>query len=207
MLPKFETYLTPTGDVAIRNLDSGTEFSLGTVEGHTLAEALIAEFRQRYPHTIEAIEQRYKVSEPLTWKAMRADSRVYIQKVAFVICACCFGELDNQPDFDGQEFHAEEPRGCRQRHNCPYCGYAERNRDSQLCICGMKRDYRLSSQELRIARLIQKGAVRPEQIAEQIAEVIHTTVEGVRCSIKAICAKVGVQGMAELVYALKDQFI
>lgn len=201
MLPPFETYLTPTGDVAIRNLDSGTEFALGSADGMRLAEALLIEFKKRYPHTIEAIEQRYKVSEPLTWKAMRADSRVYTNKVVFVICACCFGELDSEPDWDGHDFHAEEPRGCRQRHFCPYCGYAERNRDSQLCICGPKRDYRLSAQELRIARLIQHGAVRPEQIAD----VIHTTVEGVRCSIKAICAKVGVQGMAELVFAIKDQ--
>lgn len=200
-LPKFESYLTPDGDVLVRNLDLRTEMSLSSAEGYAFGEDLIKEFGTRYPSAIRAIEQRIAQREPQTWKAMRTNRRLYVQRVAWTICACCFGELDGQPDWDGKCFHPEEPRGCRERHHCPYCGYSERNEQMQSCICGMRREYRLTEQEKRIVRLVQHGACRPEVIAD----VMQTTLDAVRGSLKNIYHKVGVAGMPELVFAIKDE--
>ena len=132
---------------------------------------------------------------------MRQNHRLYVQRVAWTICACCFGELDGEPDWDGQQFHPEEPRGCRNRHHCPYCGYTVNNADLRICICGMRREYHFTEQELRIARLIQRGNVHPEQIAD----VVYLTLDAVRGSVKNICRKVGVSGMSDLVFAIKNE--
>lgn len=202
-LPRFEAYIDADGEVKVRNLDLATEFTLGTREGYEFAEVMITEFGQRYPSAIKALEQRFQLRESQEWKVMLQNRRLYVTRMVWQICACCFGELDGQPDYDGHTFHCEEPRGCRERSRCPWCGYTERNADTQLCICGMRRDFHFTERERQIARLIQAGMVRPEPIAD----LLNVSLDGIRASIKNMCAKAGVTGMAELLFTIKDERI
>lgn len=198
---RFEAYIDPSGDVRVRNLDMGSEFTLDGKEGYAFAELMIEEFARRYPSAIKALEQRFQLREPQEWRLMQQNRRIYLTRMVWQLCACCFGELDGQPDYDGEQFHCEEPRGCRERSRCPWCGYSERNSETQLTICGMKRDWHFSERERQIARLIQSGLVRPEAIAD----LLNVSLEGIRASIKNMCAKVGVTGMAELLFKIKDE--
>lgn len=198
---RFEAYIDTDGEVKVRNLDLDTEFMLSSKEGYEFAEVMIEEFARRYPSAIKALEQRFQLREPQEWRLMQQNRRIYLTRMGWQLCACCFGELDGQPDYDGEQFHCEEPRGCRERSRCPWCGYAERNANTELTICGMKRDWHFSERERQIARLVQRGVVRPEHLAD----LLQITTEQVRGSVKNICHKVGADGMAELLFKIKDE--
>lgn len=198
---RFEAYIDADGEVKVRNLDLTTEFVLSSKEGYEFSELMIEEFASRYPSAIKALEQRFQLREPKEWKQMQQNHVHYLTRMVWQICACCFGELDGQPDYDGEQFHCEEPRGCRERSRCPWCGYSARNTDTQLTICGMRRDWQFTDRERKIARLIQSGLVRPDAIAD----VLNVSLEGIRTSVKNMCGKVGVTGMSELLFAIKDE--
>lgn len=200
---KFEAYIIPGGEVEILLTDTHETFLLESVEGHAFASDLLTEIRHRYPTMLVAVEQKIKCGNRTLYSMMKQNRSLYNSRMAHEVCACCFGERDEVPDFDGERFRMERPKGCREAKFCPWNGYSERNKDSFMVVCGAKREYGLTSTERRIALLAQKGYVNPSVIAE----VLGIAQKSVWNHLSNIYRKVGVDGMPELLIRIQYENI
>lgn len=200
---KFEAYITPEGEIEVRFPVEGETILLDSMRGREFAAELIQAIRADYPHMIIAIEQKLKHDNRSLYSIIMKDTSLYTQIVGHIICACGFGERDEQLDFDGENFHFEYPRQCRAIKFCPWCGYRKGKEDSKTVICGARREFHLTSQERRVALLVQKGYTLPELIADELC----ITTKSVWNILSNIYTKVNCKGMAELIIRLKDERI
>lgn len=200
-MKKFEAYLTPEGEVEVRFPVEGETILLDSARGRDFAAELIQAIRARYPYMVMAIEQKVKHDNRSLHATMMQNTTTYTQVVGHTICACGFGERDELLDFDGERFHFEYPRQCRQAKYCPWCGYRKGNEDRKMVICGARREYGLTPQERRAALLVQQGFTAPAVIAD----VLCVTQKSVWNILSNIYRKTGCEGMPELLIRLKDE--
>lgn len=202
-MKQFEAYMTPEGEVEVRFPVEGETVLLDSVRGREFAAELIQAIRSEYPHMVAAIEQKVKHDNRSLSAAMMQNPSLYTQVVGHTICACGFGERDELLDYDGTRFHFEYPRQCRQAKYCPWCGYRAGNEERKLVICGARREFGLTPQERRAARLVQQGFTSPAVIAD----VLCVTQHSVHNILSNVYAKTRCEGMPELLIRLKDERI
>lgn len=199
----FEARIATDGELTVTLPQSGTSFRLDSEVGYNFAEELYSLLAERYPSMIKAAEQKIKAENRSYFAMMRQQRRMYILRMVHEICACCFGGMDDKLDYDGEYFHFEYLESCPLRKYCPWNGYAARNEESMMVICGAKREYGLFPQERRVARLVQSGVLK----AEQIADILQVSKSAVNNHLLRIYKKTGVSGMAGLIYKLKGERI
>ena len=202
-MKKFEAYIIPGGEVEIQLADTRETFLLESVEGQSFASDLMDEMRRQHPTMLLAVEQKIKNNNRTLWAMMKQNRSLYIGRMAHAVCSCCFGERDEVPDFDGQRFRMERPKGCREAKYCPWNGYLDRNRDSFMVVCGAKREYGFTPTERRIVLLAQKGYVNPSVIAEALG----IAQKSVWNHLSSIYRKAGVEGMPELIIQIQHENI
>lgn len=196
----FEDYISQNGEVTITLPDSGEQFLLSSPRGTSFAHELLQEIGKQHPTMIKAVEQKHKLMNKKMFAAMQANRKIYVERMAHTICSCCFGEMGDVLDYDGEKFRMEYPRQCRDMKFCPWNGYAERNNDSFMVICGAKREFGLSPQERRVCHLVQAGYVS----RSLMADVMKLSSDSLHKFLNKIYGKTGVSGMAELINLLKD---
>ena len=199
----FEAYITPDDTIEVYFPEERRTICLDSVEGLAFASELVGMLRERYPSMLRAVEARFRAMNASLFAVMQHDRGTYVHHVVHSVCSCCFGERDHVLDFDGERFRMERPTGCRQAAYCPWNGYAERNRDSFMVICGAKREFGFTGQERRVALLIRRGFSDPDVIAQAIGLAPKT----VRNMICAIYSKVGCNSMGELINTIRDEGI
>ena len=202
-MKKFEAYMTPEGEIEICFPMEGETILLDSIRGREFAAELIQTIRSNYPHMITAIEQKLKHDNRSLYALMMKDTSLYTQMVGYTICACGFGERDEQLDFDGENFHFEYPRQCRAIKFCPWCGYRKEKENCKTVICGARREFHFTPQERRVALLVQKGCTLPELIANELC----ITTKSVWNILSNIYTKVNCRDIAELITRLKDERI
>lgn len=166
MIEPFESYIGRNGNNEIELLSDGERFQLDSDKGIAFASDLLDALKKRHPTMISAVEQKMKHTNKALFSAMKENHRLYFIHMAHTVCSCCFGELDDMPDFDGTCFNMEYPRQCRDFRYCPWNGYAERNKDSFMVICGAKHEFGFTPQERKVALLIQKGITNYDVLAD-----------------------------------------
>lgn len=191
---QFEAYIIPGGEVEVQD-HQGHTFTIESERGLMFAAELVSELRLQHPTMLLAVEQKIKRNNKQLFAMMKQSHRIYLSQVAHTVCSCCFGERDEVPDFDGIRFRMERPNGCREAKYCPWNGYAERNKDSFMCICGAKREYHFTPQERQIVLLAKKGFVNPAIIAEALGLAQKT----VWTHLTDIYRKTGTDGMPALI--------
>lgn len=199
----FEAYITPDDAIEIYFPDERRTVCLDSEDGLAFAFELVEMLRERYPSMLLAVEARFRVINASLFAIMQQNRAVYVNNIIHSVCSCCFGERDHVLDFDGERFRMERPTGCRQAKYCPWNGYAERNKDSFLCICGAKREYGFTPQERRVALLIRKGYTEPDVIAQAMG-IAPKTVRNMICSC---FAKVGCNSLGQFINIIKDESI
>ena len=199
----FEAYITPDDTIEIYFPDERRTVCLDSEEGLAFAFELVEMLRERYPSMLLAVEARFRVINASLFAIMQQNRAVYVHNIIHSVCSCCFGERDYVLDFDGERFRMERPTGCRQAKYCPWNGYAERNKDSFLCICGAKREYGFTPQERRVALLIRKGYTEPDVIAQAMG-IAPKTVRNMICNC---FAKVGCNSLGQFINIIKDESI
>lgn len=200
---KFEAYLVKGGEMEVTLPDTGDRFLLDSEKGYLFAVEFLDEVSVRYPSMIKAVEQNIKLGNKSLYATMMQNRRMYVNLMTHQICSCCFGEWDEQCDFDGKNFNMEYPKGCRYMKSCPWCGYAERNKDSFMVICGAKREFGFSHQERRVALMVQNGVLK----IEAIADVMQVTKSNISNLLFKIYKKTGTSSIAELLNLVKDERI
>lgn len=200
---KFEAYIIPGGEVEIQLTDSKETFLLESEKGRSFAFELLDECKRQHPTMLRAVEQKIKQGNRSLFAMMQQSRGLYVTRMAHTICSCCFGERDEVTDFDGERFRMERPKGCRDAKFCPWNGYADRNKDSFMVVCGAKREYGLTPTERRIVRLAKDGFVNPPVIAE----VMSLTQKSVWNHLSEIYRKVNVSGMPELLIKIQHENI
>lgn len=200
---KFEAKINASWELDIWCPETNELFPLNSETGYLFADEIISEFREKYPSVIQAIEQKIKMSNRSLYATMLQNTKIYKERVAYTICACCFGEDDEKLDYDGKYFHMEYPRQCREAKYCPWNGYAERNKDSFFVRCGARREYGLTPQERRVLDLIKSG------VSEQaiIADSLCITKATVWKHMGNIYTKTGTTGIAELLTLINNEII
>lgn len=198
-MKKFEAYIIPGGEVEIQLTDTRDTFLLESVEGRMFASDLMDELHRQHPTMLLAVEQKIKQGNRALFSAMKQNRSMYVGRMAHEVCSCCFGERDEVPDFDGERFRMERPKGCREAKYCPWNGYLERNKDSFMVICGAKREYGFTPTERRIALLAKKGFVNPSVIAEALG----IAQKSVWNHLSAIYRKTEVEGMSEFIFKIQ----
>ena len=202
-MKRFEAYITPEDTIEIYFPDDRKTVCLDSKEGMDFAFELVDMLRERYPSMILAVEARFRAMNVSLYTAMQIKQELYVHNIIHTVCSCCFGERDNVLDFDGERFRMERPTGCRQAKYCPWNGYAERNKDSFLCICGAKREYGFSPQERRVALLIRQGYTEPDVIAQAMS-IAPKTVRNLICNLYA---KTGCSSLAQFIHLIHDENI
>lgn len=194
-MKKFEAYIIPGGEVEIQLTDTRDTFLLESVEGLSFASDLMDELHRQHPTMLLAVEQKIKQGNRNLYAMMKQNRSLYVSRMAYAVCSCCFGERDEVPDFDGERFRMERPKGCREAKYCPWNGYLQRNADSFMVVCGAKREYGFTPTERRIALLAKKGFVNPSVIAEALG----IAQKSVWNHLSAIYRKAGVENMSEFI--------
>ena len=202
-MKRFEAYIIPGGEVEIQLTDSHETFLLESETGVMFASELMDELRRQHPTMLLATEQKIKNGNRSIYALMKQNRTTYLLRMAHQICSCCFGERDEIPDFDGQRFRMERPKGCREAKYCPWNGYLDRNRDSFMVICGAKREYGLTPTERRVATLAKQGFTSPIVIAEAMG----IAQKSVWNHLSSIYRKVGVENMSDFIIRTKDENI
>ncbi|MDD3037951.1 hypothetical protein [Bacteroides sp.] len=202
-MDRFEAHIIAGGEVEIRLLDKGEFFLLDSDRGMEFSSALLREIGLQYPSMIKAVEQKIKQGNRSLYAVMKEQRRIYLNRVVYTICSCCFGEEDEQPDFDGMRFNMEFPRQCRDAKYCPWNGYSERNKDSFLVVCGAKREFGLSSGERRVLLNLQNGITN----IEIMADVMCVTKANIWKYMTNIHKKTGVKTLPELVELVREERI
>lgn len=200
---RFEAYLIPGGDIEICYPDTRETILLDSEEGLSFAGELIEHLECCYPTMILAVEQKIKRENKSLYAVMKSNRTVYLRNVVQTVCACCFGERDRTLDYDGCRFNTEYPDKCRDFKYCPWNGYAERNADSFMVICGAKREYGFTPSERRLVMLVKKGYVNPSILASAMS----VTQKSIWNYLNSIYKKTGVAGMPELINLVKDENI
>lgn len=202
-MKRFEAYLIPGGEVEVYLPDEDRSFRLESAEGHTFSIELVDMLRELYPSMILAVETRFRLRNRTLYSMMKENRTLYAANIIHSVCSCCFGERDHVFDYDGERFHMERPKGCREAKHCPWNGYLERNKDSFMVICGAKREYGFTPQERRVALMVKAGIVKPEVIAE----VMCITQQSVWKLLSAAYKKAGVDNMTELLVKIQHENI
>ena len=203
MMEKFEAYINPQDEVEIFFPDSSRTIQLESPEGLTFAVELVKMLRDRYPSMLLAVEARFSAYNSSLAAMMGNSAALYAQNVIHTVCSCCFGERDHVFDYDGKRFRMERPSGCRLAKFCPWNGYAERNRDSFMVICGAKREFGFTPQERRVALLIRQGYTDVDVIASAMS-LAPKTVRNTLCNIYVKC---GCDSLPDLINLLHDENI
>jgi len=200
---KFEAYISLNGITEITTAEPKTSFTLESQEGYEFGEELLKEISSRYPTMIKAVEQHIKLYNNSLFAVIKQNRRQYVLRVVHIILSCCFGELDHELDFDGTRFKMEYPRQCRCQTFCPWNGYADRNKDSFMVICGAKREFGFTPQERRVLHLIQSGTTN----SGMIADVMQLTKSSIQNFMNRIYKRTGTTNLAELINLVKDERI
>lgn len=137
-----------------------------SAEASDFIASLIEEMEKRHPSVLRSAEQKIRLTNRSLYAVMMKDLRTYRVNVARIILSCCFGENDEQPDWNGKEFRFEFPRMCRDAAYCIWNGYSERNKDNYKVICGAKAEYGFTQQERRVVLNIQRGITDLGTIAD-----------------------------------------
>jgi DNA-binding CsgD family transcriptional regulator len=166
MLKPFESSLQPGGEILIKIVGEGTCFMFDSAEASDFIASLIEEMEKRHPSVLRSAEQKIRLTNRSLYAVMMKDLRTYRVNVARIILSCCFGENDEQPDWNGKEFRFEFPRMCRDAAYCIWNGYSERNKDNYKVICGAKAEYGFTQQERRVVLNIQRGITDLGTIAD-----------------------------------------
>ena len=194
-MKRFESYISQNGEITISLPDSGEQFLLDSPKGLEFAAELINELSKQYPTMIKAVEQKIKLMNKQVYALMKTNRKVHVERISHMVCSCCFGELGETLDYDGNNFNMEYPRQCRDMKFCPWNGYAERNKDSFMVICGAKREFGLSPQERRVCHLIQKGFTAQSTMAD----VMQLTSASIHKFLNKIYSRTNTAGMPDLV--------
>lgn len=200
---KFEAYISFDGSIEITTVEPRASFFLDSHDGYGFGEELLKEISVRYPTMIKAVEQHIKLYNNSLLAVIRQNRRQYVLRVVHIILSCCFGELDHELDFDGTRFKMEYPRQCRCQTFCPWNGYADRNKDSFMVICGAKREFGFTPQERRVLHLIQSGTINPSTIAD----VMQLTKSSIQNFMNRIYKRTDTSNLAELINLIKDERI
>ena len=174
MLKPFESSLQPGGEILIKIVGEGTCFMFDSAEASDFLASLIEEMEMK-------------------------DLRTYRVNVARIILSCCFGENDEQPDWNGKEFRFEFPRMCRDAAYCIWNGYSERNKDNYKVICGAKAEYGFTQQERRVVLNIQRGITD----LGTIADVMGLTKASIWKFMTSIYRKTETTSLPDLVSKIK----
>lgn len=202
-MKKFEAYIELKGEMGIVLPDSGERFLLDSNKGYEFAVELLDEIAKHYPTMLKAVEQKIKTGNRSLFTMMLQQPRMYATRMSHQICSCCFGELDDSFDFDGDKFNLEYPRQCRELKFCPWNGYLDRNKDSFMVICGAKREFGLSLQERRVLLLVQSGITD----LDVIADVMQLTKASIHKFMLKIHQKTGVTKLPDLINLVKSERI
>lgn len=202
-MKKFEAYIELKGEMGIVLPDSGERFLLDSNKGYEFAVELLGEIAKHYPTMLKAVEQKIKTGNRSLFTMMLQQPRMYATRMSHQICSCCFGELDDSFDFDGDKFNLEYPRQCRELKFCPWNGYLDRNKDSFMVICGAKREFGLSLQERRVLLLVQSGITN----LDVIADVMQLTKASIHKFMLKIHQKTGVTKLPDLINLVKSERI
>lgn len=202
-MKKFEAYIAEKGEMGITLSDSGERFLLDSGKGYDFAIELLEEIGKRYPTMLKAVEQKIKMGNHTLFALMGQQPRLYATRMSHAICSCCFGELDENLDFDGDKFNLEYPRQCRDLKFCPWNGYLARNKDSFMVICGAKREFGLSAQERRVLLFVQSGITD----LNVIADVMQLSKASIHKFMLKIHQKTGASKLADLINLIKNERI
>lgn len=199
----FESHIGRNGYPEIELLNTGERFTMGSPQYVTFSFSLIEELEQKHPTVLLAVEEKLRKANKQLFAVMKENKRLYVQHVTHTVCACCFGELDNDPDFDGENFNMEYPRQCRDLILCPWNGYSERNKDSFMVICGAKHEFGFTPQERKVAKLIQSGKTN----YEELSGLMDLSYASIHKFIGILLKKTGTSSTAELSNFLKNKRI
>lgn len=202
-MKRFEAYIELKGEMGIVFPDSGERFLLDSNKGYEFAVELLDEIAKHYPTMLKAVEQKIKTGNRSLFTTMLQQPRMYATRMSHQICSCCFGELDDSLDFDGDKFNLEYPRQCRELKFCPWNGYLDRNKDSFMVICGAKREFGLSPQERRVLLLVQSGITN----LDVIADVMQLTKASIHKFMLKIHQKTGAAKLPDLINLVKNERI
>lgn len=198
MLKRFESSIEPGGEVLIRILEDGKSFMLSSDEGAQFSAELLREMELRHPSVMRAAEQKVRLANRSLYAIMTKDVRVYRVHIARIILSCCFGESDEHPDWDGESFHFEFPRMCRDAATCPWNGYADRNKDNFKVICGAKTEYGFTPQERRVVLNLQRGTTD----FGVLADVMCLSKASIWKFMTSIYRKTGTSSLASLLHKI-----
>lgn len=202
-MEKFASHIVRNGEIEIILLNNQQRFLLESTEGELFASNLLEHMQTIYPQTIIAAEEKMKIQNKTLFSIIKQNKFLYTQKIAHILCACCFGELDERPSYDGEQFYMKYPRMCRNFKYCPWNGCSEQNKNSFKVICGAKRDYGFSSQERKVVLMVQEGKIKINVIAEEMG----LTNASIHKFMLKIHQKTGVDSLAELIHLIKFQKI
>lgn len=196
-MERFEAWIEGDG-VMVHLMDSGRLLPLESRELADFIRQLVIVMQEQYPYLVRAVESKIRLSNRSLYALMQSNPTLYYRQVARQICACCFGEHDDIPDYDGHSFRMERPRACRDMALCPWCGYRPDAAEKRMVICGARRDYGLTPQERRVVSLVRRGIFRPEQIAS----LLCVTQKSVWNLLSSIYEKTHTSDLPELIYRI-----
>lgn len=168
-------------------------------EGADFLASLIEEMERLHPSVVRSAEQKIRLTNKSLYAVMMKDLKTYRLNISRIILSCCFGENDENPDWDGKEFHFEFPRMCRDAAVCIWNGYADRNRDNYMVICGAKAEYGFTQQERRVVLNIQRGITD----LGTIADVMNLSKASIWKFMTSIYRKTGTASLPELASKIK----
>lgn len=196
-MERFEAWIDG-GNVVVHLMDSGKLLTTDCEELRQFFSELIGLMREQYPYLIRAVESKIRLSNRSLYTLMQQHPNLYNYYMARQICACCFGERDDVPDYNGERFRMERPQACRDMELCPWCGYRKGSQDKKFVICGARRDYGLTPQERKVVELVRQGVLRPEQMSL----LLCITQKSVWNLLSSIYKKTNVSDLPELVYRI-----
>ncbi len=155
-----------------------------TEKDTNLIGALLEMISTRYPEAYGALEKEYSRSS--------ANIPYYQYLIVRRFCKCNFGKLDcKRMDIEADGTFNFDKLDCPLRGECHLEGV----------VCSPKFNARLSTQELRVMRLVYEGREK-EEISRELFISPHT----VKNHIKAVYTKLGIHDKATFLrYAAKNR--
>ena len=200
MLKRFEASILFNGEILIYIIDENRTFTLSSSEGKEFAYELLEKMKILHPSVIKAAEQKLRLYNKASFSALLNDKTLYNEKISRIILSCCFGESDENPDWDGEKFNFEFPRMCRDITICPWNGYSKKNKDKFNVICGAKSEFGFTSQQRKVVLYIQSGITD----LGKIADLLGVTKANIWKFMTSIYRKTETTSLSELIHKISD---